>query len=172
MASFSLFLLRVRRSRKAREVEQRERRGSKSSLFCLSTHHQKQLPTADACGATCQPRFSSPHSPCARNAGAQPPPAESLPFVGTGAVCGDHVARCETGCCNQVSGVLVSLFKNREKERERRERESEKESEKEKERKRERDRDKQGERENGKEKRAREREKEKSFFIPLFSIFL
>jgi hypothetical protein len=144
-----------------REVEQRERIGSKGSLFCLSTHHQKQpFPTADACGATCQPRFSSPHSPCAGNVGAEPPPAESLPFVGTGAVCGDHVARCETGCCNQVSVVLVSFFKKRKRERERdesvrarkRERERGRERKREKERERERNREKQREVERNRER--------------------
>ena len=60
--------------------------------------------SAEACGATCQPRFSSPHSPCANNLGAAAPNPDSLPFVGTGGVCGKNVARCQTGCCNQVRG--------------------------------------------------------------------
>lgn len=58
--------------------------------------------SSTACGPLCQAPYSAPLSPCA-SALQRPPPPETLPFVGPGAVCGAYVARCSTGCCNQLN---------------------------------------------------------------------
>ena len=58
--------------------------------------------SAAACGSMCQPQYSSPHSPC-RGKNSEPTSPDTLPLVGAGAVCGDYVARCASGCCNQLN---------------------------------------------------------------------
>ena len=52
--------------------------------------------SSTACGPLCQAPYSAVVSPCA-SALPQPPPAASLPLVGTGAVCGEYAAACATG---------------------------------------------------------------------------
>ena len=77
-----------------------------SLLFTLSQHSlyffQPPPPSIHPSIHKQQPRYSSPHAPC-RGKNPEPPKPETLPLVPVGSVCGEYVARCATGCCNQLN---------------------------------------------------------------------